>query len=140
MLLNCAVVFQDDPSWKKVLEPLLSIERVCMSTVVCVEQVRRGEKGQKKKTGEIGNDDDDDDDDDDDNDDNDDDDDDDDDYYTETKRRIPVSVMNHVRKKGLPVLQVVQRQDRCVTSAVAAVAAVVAVVVLLHLGSRCTFF
>jgi hypothetical protein len=62
MLLNCAVVFQDDPSWKKVLEPLLSIERVCMSTVVCVEQVRRGEKGQKKKTGEIGNDDDDDDD------------------------------------------------------------------------------
>ena len=109
--------FHDDPIWKKELEPLLTIDQVCLTTVATARPLAKkiktkkesNEKNEKNKKN--GNDDtqknlkkqkeqepeednyesDDD---------------------SNTRRIIPVSVMNHIRNQAVPLLRRVRREDR----------------------------
>ena len=108
--------FHDDPIWKKELEPLLTIDQVCLTTVATARPLAKkiktkkesNEKNEKnKKNGndtqknlkkqkeqepEEDNYESDDD--------------------SNTRRIIPVSVMNHIRNQAVPLLRRVRREDR----------------------------
>ena len=94
--------FPDDPLWLRELEPLLTMDQVCLTSVITRKKKTQKSKRtpikgatEKDNAGEEDHDDDDDDDDD-----------------EEVRRIIPVSVMNHIRNKATPILRAVKRQDR----------------------------